>query len=480
MNNAKQYGPYAGQDKLKWAAVIISPFSKLYTFYDLLEWSTSKDDTGTPGTFSLIMPYINPYVDTGQPNPLVKDYASIMGPMDLVAIYAYRTRDDNPDIVPLGPVGSDTSGTFDTNDLTWGDINSITQLGSATCVMIGIVDRATEVTASMSEHPLVSISLQGRDLTKILDMNDANVPAVSIAGGAGIYATPLTQAITGAASGTQLLTKMLDLVVTKDVNSALSADDQYPPETEESFLSYGFQWRDFIRTDALDGGFLNLTGGNFPAVSVQNGSGWANAYELRNAPAYRLYVNEIGQLIFDDAVYAWTEQEDIGALGAWDIHDFEVSLSDELLITFLVVYPYGALSAQTSVVGMKGYSASLGFAGGITGGGAGGQNPALVGQSSVLVYGYRYAEFPSFYANSVDAAAKLFPAIQLFHNSLFRAHLVIRGTTAWRVGDRIFVPSTTAKAETTNQIWYIEAVQHSGSYGEDWKTTLSLRFPGGK
>jgi hypothetical protein len=479
VNSSRQYGPYEGQDKVKWCAVILSPWTEtVYAFYDLFEWNTSKDDTGDSGQFSLTMPYTNPYSITGQPSPLVKDYASIMGPMDLVAIYAYRDRDDNPSTVPLGPLGSTLT---DLNlNLTYADIETIGALGSATCVMIGVVDSAVEVVASMSEHPDAHISLSGRDLTKILDMNDANVPAVSTAGESGYFATPITLANTGAASGTQLVTKMLDLVVSKDVNAASSADAQIPSGAEASFLQYGFAWRSWIRTDALIPGFTNLLGGQFPNIQVQNGSGWANVQEIRNAPAFRLFVNEIGQLIFDNAVTAWTTKPAVGQLTAADIYHFEVSISDANLITFLVVYPQGALAAQTSIVAMKGYSASLGFAGGVTGGGEGGVNPALTGTDIVETYGYRYGEFSAFYAVTIADANVLFPAIQLYHNSLFRGHLVIRGTTAWRVGDRILVPVTTAKGATTNQIWYIERIEHQATYGEEWRTSLSLRFPGGK
>jgi hypothetical protein len=475
----QEYGPYAGQDKVKWLVVILSPWTKtVYAQWDALEWNTSKDDSGDAGQFSVTFPYIHQYYSTGQPSPLVQDYASIMGPMDLVAIFAYRTRDDNPDLVPIGPLGSTYNGP--NIDLAYADITSIGKLGSATCVMIGMVDQAVEVTAQMSDNPSTHITITGRDLTKIFYDNDANVPAVSVAAESGIFNLPLTWALTSGASGTTLLIKLLDLICGKDPGAAVDfSTSPVSAATEASFQQFAFKWRNFVRTDALEPGFINLLPAKLPPFHVQTGSTWANIMEIRNAPAYRLFVNEIGQLIFDDALEAWTTQDGTGQLAASDIHEFEVSISDADLCTYLVVYPFGALATQTSIVTMKGYDASLGFAGGIAGDLAS-ASLATNPQAAISVYGYRYAEFAAFYAVTIDEAKKQFAALQQYHNSLYRATLVVRGTTAWRVGQRIFVPVRTAKAATTNQLWYIERIEHSASFGEDWKTTMHLRFPGGQ
>jgi hypothetical protein len=467
-----EYGPYWGDDKIKWVAIAISPFAPTpFVFYDVLEFSTSKDDSGDAGQFSLTIPYVDPYTQTGQPNPVVKAYASVMGPMDLVAIYAFRTRVDDPNTIPLGPTGS-TLDALNTN-LSYGDLASMVAMGSASCVMIGLADNPVEVPLTMSDQPSAHISISGKDLTKIFYMNDANVPAASIAYLSAIYQNALTIVLSGPTSGTQLLLNVLDLVVTKDIELAVPALEVTPDENQ-TFLAYGFPWRNFVRTDALDPTFQNLSYSNFPPFSVTTGSTWANAMELRNPPAFRLFVNEIGQLIFDSAINAWTTQTPTGVLNASDIYDCQISMDDADLITFLTVIPYGAMSAQYAVEFVKGYAASLGFAGGIS------DAQALTSEQIVKTYGFRSATFEAFYAISTADAEVQRKAVQLYHNSLFRMHLVIRGSTAWRVGQRITVPVKTAKAATTNQPWYIEHIEHSGSFGQDWRTTLSLRFPGGK
>ena len=35
----------------------------------------------------------------------------------------------------------------------------------------------------------------------------------------------------------------------------------------------------------------------------------------------------------------------------------------------------------------------------------------------------------------------------------------------------------TGRPETSNAVWYVEAVNHAFTYGSDWTTHLSLRYP---
>jgi hypothetical protein len=101
---------------------------------------------------------------------------------------------------------------------------------------------------------------------------------------------------------------VLDVFVKKDPNAirALEQADGMQPTSFAALSAvadYGFPWDHFLRTNLLNDGFLHFPSLGGPQIfSVQSGAAWANMQQLRNFPIARLFVNEIGQLIFDDSL----------------------------------------------------------------------------------------------------------------------------------------------------------------------------------
>lgn len=430
----------------------------------IVTFSTKKDDQGDAGTFQLELALINPYTATRDggfaPSQPSIDYAAVCFSMDIIALYAVTERTDatGPQLrPPIGPL-------VDPTTLKYGDLRSILAMGSATCVMIGMVDGAVETIVNMGDTPTTGLSITGKDLSKVFYVNEASVPAVDPA---TFIMNPVTQNITGAASGTELLLRALDVLCAKIIEGA--------PQAAE----FGYPWRKFVRTDALDPAYRNISDkGNYPAFDFQAGSVWANVQELRNAPTARLFVDEVGRLVFDDQYAAWVNQDPGFTIGLEDIVDFLPSFNDQDITTLLSVYPVGGVAGKLSAsTGLGAINASTGFANvqdpstGAIGA------PKALTSAAIQRYGYRYGEFDSNWDITPESAEAKRKVVLFSLNEVFRASLVIRGNSLARVGKRVVVPVITSRPNTTKATWYVQSVEHSWTFGQDWTTSCQLAYP---
>jgi hypothetical protein len=470
--------------RVLFVAVAISAITgNAYLLTQILAASASKSDDGDAGSWSLTLPLFNA-LQAGLPPPQpIVEYASVASPMDLMALYAIRLPlKSQQSANTLGPVGS-TPGNINISGLTYSDIATIVALGSATCIMIGMVDSIEETPVEMSDSPEPTLQLDGRDLTKVFYVNDTLVPEASSASSVNTtLQNPVTLAVSKTYSGTRLLLDVLDLCVAKKLSVATKIPNVgVPAVTQVAAQKFGYPWRNFIRTDnktKLADGFESYTLAEYPPFQFQDASTWANVEELRNAPSCRLFVDEIGNLLFDDTLTAWTTAAPNAVpLGPDDIIMFRCRISDEDLVTYFQITPMASYVASIPMALVTGDGAALGFGQGIAKGYIAQNAPA--GNSPFTTYGYRRGTFGSYWDVTRAAAFSKMGVLSLLHNSLEHATVALRGTTAYRVGDRVLVPVTTSRTSTTNAIWYIEAISNSWSMGGAWTTTLSLRFPNG-
>jgi hypothetical protein len=94
-----------------------------------------------------------------------------------------------------------------------------------------------------------------------------------------------------------------------------------------------------------------------------------------------------------------------------------------------------------------------------------------------MTYGYRWSQFESFFSTSRADAVKRVNTVLEDTNSLYSGDVTVKGNTYWRVGYRYQVNVKTSMAATTNRVWYVRSVSHSGTWGEDWTTSLELAYP---
>ena len=457
-------------NRVRFIAIAISVVSnRIFILNNILAFNTSKSDAGDAGSWSATLALFNPYVNGGAPAMAAMDYASVASPMDLFAIYATRSSVDVP-AIPLGPIGS-TETSVNVSGLKYGDVATIKSLGSASCVMIGMVDGFEETPVEMTDSPQPTFTVHGRDLTKVFYINDVFVPSTSLASAGNVaIRNPITLVVNKVHSGAQLLLDALDAIVLKD-----GSKSGLPAATSAALKAFGYNWRGFVRVDdtvKLDRNFQHLTASKYPPFQVQSGSTWANIQELQNAPSARLFVDECGNLLFDDTYKAWTSQTALKFVTPEDVAVFKISVSDDDLVTFFQVIPAGSLAARIPMALVTGEGAALGFGTGI----AKGYTP---GSTAISTFGYRHGEFSSYWDVDAASAKQKIKVLSLLHNSLERGTLVLRGTTRVRVGQRIVVPVTTTRTKTTNAVWYVEAVSNNGGMGMPWSTTLTLRFPNG-
>jgi hypothetical protein len=458
----------------------------IYQIPDVEQIQTQKRDDGSTGSFSFTTPLIQAYdAASGQARyPRILPYAAVAGPMDLIAIYGWRVS-----VTQSGAPSADGNPFVDTNNfnpVNYGDASpnyaaTVKLLGTPACIMIGMVDSARTSQGVSGQRATFTVS--GSDLTKCLDKNDTTIPDASLAGQGGAGPTESNPGFFGLASiqlskaksGPIMLTEVLDLLVTKDLNALKTiggAQAKLPSaEVVAAYKAFGYPWRNFIRTDALDYSYLPLTAQNYPTYTPQMGSVWATCLELRNPPLSRMFVSEIGQLIFDDAFAAWTSTSISGIVGPEDLRDFDSGFNDDNLVTFVSCIPGRAVGTNANIAASKGgFLPGTGFVNGI----AAASNASA---AHINIYGYRYGQFTSMYDITYSDAQKRQKYVLQAQNNLFSANAVVRGNAIFRVGQKYQFNVDTGRPESTNAVWYVEGVSHSMTYGDDWTTTLSLRYP---
>jgi hypothetical protein len=479
-------------DRPRFFAIAISAITgEVFQIPDIENIQTHKAEDGSSGTWSFTTPLIQEYgAQSGQAQyPRTLPYATVAGPMDLIALFGWRSRVSTTkqgDTVYIEQSPYDALGnSFDF--LNYGDSAAATviKLGKiSTCLMIGMVDGA-EIDLGF-EGSKSSFQCHGRDLTKILEVNDAQVPDVSVAGQAGVGPTQAqpgffglsTVALSHAYSGPSFLVPALDLLITKDLTALAkigSGANANPVSSQvaQSYLAFGFPWRNFIDISALDMSYLPLSANNYPPYTAQMGSVWASLLEIRNPPLSRMFVNEIGQIIFDDSFKAWTSDQIAGIVGPEDIRGFRTSFSDDDMVTFISCVPMQMTGQNKQISYTKGNYSFLpgqGFVNGV-------MKASTSDSSQVATYGYRYAQFISMYDQTFDDAAKRMKYLLQIHNNFYRATCTIRGTATFRVGQRVQVNIESGWPQSTNAVWYIMAITHSCEWGNDWTTNLELAFP---
>ena len=479
---------YFSSDRPRFYCVAVSGFSgQVFILDDVEQFQTSKADDGSAGTFSVTMPLRTAY----DPASLggIDAYAQVASFMDLIAIYATRqvvadfgAEVGNP---PLKPPSTE----FYSNVLNYGDANAATvkALGTPDCIMVGMSD---SVDIEFTAGEAASMQITGRDLTKIFEVNDAGLPdAASLMGGGvhaaklGIDTTPSTTlgfelaslSINQKNSGPTFILAILDLLVGKDVTVAgkLSTSSWgTTPALVKAYAQFGYPWRSFIRTDdpvRFNLAYQPIGPQNMPSYQPQAGPIWASILELRNPPVNRIFVDELGSLVFDSSWDAWFKYDADVAIPEAEIRSLRISYDDEDFVTFLSVLPVTAqLEAIAQVQGQIVQGA--GFVNGL-------QRAKTVGESHVQLFGYRYAQFQSMYVWDIKDLAALWPVLMQVHNNCFTASLVVRGRPCYRVGHRYRVLWNTPNPLTSNALWYATKVSHSGIFGSDYTTTLELRFP---
>ena len=488
------------EDRPRFAVIIITSQSQIIKLSEIESLQTDKTETGDAGTWSFTAPL-----------GLYSDVAAAIGPMDLVALYADRTSTDRYGITTgngldlASIIGSNVAGSsYESASypsaaprLTYGAPGAAvtTTLGTAACLMIGMIDGVEETIDY--EGARRELSVHGRDLTKVFIDNDTWVPYTVAQGDDVAYTSNLI--IHKTSSGTQLLRYILNVFVLKDPNTILEvaarAGAQVPKNLVE-IAAYGYPWNNFVRDDLLIAGFQSLANGQFPNYSVQSGSAWTNIVELRNFPICRLFVNELGALIFDDTWTAWGFGSAYNLLATdpapiWlddgDVRKVSFRQGDDDVVTALSIASPQMSAGDTQLAGLATMAR------------------ARVGtNASIGIFGYRYAQFTSQYdalnaavvtpataanpkgTSTTDPTQSVldarFPILWQLHNDIWYATFTLRGNAKWRVGQRLSTDISGAAAATqplngTRKLWYITQVQHSLQWGSDWVTTLTARFP---
>jgi hypothetical protein len=510
---------YATQDRIQVLVVVVTAATG-QTFYlrSCISFSTQKSDSGDAGSWSCSFLPRNPDVifansgTTDVPDDIVA-YSQCAGPSDLVAIFARRIS-----VTSDGRVERPAPfiGPSEITDFSWGDGNaaSVTTLAAPTqaaqqvydasgnlsittpylnpqsiggsgnstaggkvqtpdlaptsntsCLMIGMLDGADF--QQDAEGQIIGWQMNGRDLSKVFYENDTMIPA-SAEGAVGILPL-ISLALSKEGSGTQLLLDIADITVAKQSTSSTVSSTNLGSGT---FSQYGFPWRNFISLARLTTGFRSfVANGKYVPFQIQQGSAWANMQELRNPPLNRLFVDEWGQIVFDDQLGAWQNQP-YTTIGPTEVIAFGAGFNDSSLITFLSTFPNGSLGARYNI----GTAQALGlqrnnyFVGGFIA-------PANPDATIVQRYGYRYSSWSSNYDLDYDSCSARREVVAFQANNLWKGRLAVRGGPYYRVGDRYLVNVESERIETSYQIWYAQAIGHQWTFGGPWITSLSLGYP---
>jgi hypothetical protein len=418
-------------------AVLISARGHGAFIIDSIEtFATSKDDSSDAGTFTMTAPLI----DNAQA-------AAAGGPMDLVAIFADRSwADENGNTYDGTQIGPQSAA-----GLSYGQIGTIQALAAdPTCIFIGMIDKPHH--RFDLGTPAVSFQIEGRDLTKVFLSNDTDIPF--IATGALAYGNiAQLQIARDGYSGPQLLEIALDRMVTKSGLGGYAAGGTVP------LSAFGYPWREFVRTDLLDTSFLSFAGNKYPPFNLQDGTSWATVMELKNDPLCRLFVNEQGALIFDDSYQAWTTRTPI-IVTAEDVRSVDFYQDDSNVIGFLTIQPFTA-ELNNPI--------SQSFGVGVT---------PFKNLDIVKTYGYRMAAWQSYYDLDQESANLRAPTMWAWHNDLFHCQITLKGRREYQAGIRIQLKDIGGLwPETVGATWYVLDCQHAFDWGNDWTTTMHLRFP---
>jgi hypothetical protein len=459
------------QDRSRWRAIYISAKDgSCFAVEEIEQWTAAKKENGDAGTFTMQLPLV---ANAG--------LAQIISPMGLVAIFAGRISSDR-----FGTVTSDFAQGFgplpsELPALSYGDTGAKTvqKLASyPSCVFIGMVDRADE-DYEIEGTPRAILSIEGRDLTKIFIDNDTYVPYTEIVGGdQGAFSSLATIVIPkNGISGKNLIQVSLDAMVKKDVSvlAKLSGDPSLNQGALAKAAKYGYPWDDFI-TLAIDPAFNPIPPQSFPNYSIQSGSAWANLDELRNYPIARLFVTEVGNLIFDFAYAQWNTQVPVMTIDPKDVMKCRFYQSDDDWVTALSLMPNNSSAGNVEL-------SNMGFAA---------RAAVADTQSIVKRWGYRWQEFVGQYLptgsnvsspeDAVDHSA-FWKTLWTMHNDYFHCTLTVRGRAGYRAGQRVILNFGGANVVTRSttpgvvRAWYIEEVRHSGQFGDGFRTELELRYP---
>lgn len=494
-------------DRPRFYAIAISSLTnQVYELPGVSTWSWSKSDGGSAGTFAMRIPLQQDYDTvalTGSAG--VIPYAAVANPMDIIALFCARTTVSINGSITPDPLELP----FNISSLKYGDQNarSVKLLGaSSNCIFIGMVDSVRE-SASPGEDTELAIS--GRDFTKIFEVNDVGVPDSGDQAKLGVgnlqgnpdsfFALQHVQ-LQQAKSGASLLVKLLDILCAKDLSTLAGGNEYIGGKSYADFIKsqsnrdaqaalqqFGFRYRDFVRLDAMDPDYNHIKDPlAFKPYDIQMGAVWSTLQELRNAPMTRLFVNEIGQLIFDDALTAWTGEDSDGlpatafakqygrqngVIGPEDIRSYDFGFDDSSLITFMSIMPAAATQGLGGIVYAKGsFLPGSGFVNGVA-------KAKNASEAHVQTYGYRYGQFESPYDLGFDDAKRRTKVVLTSVNSLYTASLTLRGNPGWRVGERYLVDIVTSRDQTTKKVWYVESIQSQGTWGEDWTTSVELKYP---
>lgn len=449
-------------DRSRVRAILITAAGNVYELNEIESVNVSKNDSGDAGTFGLSMPL-----------KLNLGPAMELRPMDLIAIYRGRNSTSVGTNQRVGPVGDDfpALGPLTRDGLHYGDPYAATvrKLQSSSCLMIGMVDN-TEEDSTYDGSPTKTLSITGRDLTKVFLDNDTFVPYSVLGGGPGNTGIGNLSniVIKRDQSGVLLLLNVLNVFCKKDPRAigGIAEGTQIDPVKEPELAkiaSYGYDWDHFIDQRKLDPNFQHFPAGHFPVYRVQSGSVWANVQELKNYPVTRLYVNELGQLIFDDQYSAWTSQAPAFTITPGDVRSDKFIQSDEDMATVVSIQPCIAGMADTEVSSLLQIGAV--------------RTPVDI--KTLRHYGYRWFPFQSLYDSAVDISSikARFKVLWLLKSSFWRAQIIVRGDSKYRAGIRVKLNIGGANAATQFKTWYVLSVAHTYQYGSDDTTTLELRYP---
>jgi hypothetical protein len=493
---------YESVDHIAFSCIALSCATKqAYVLSSVIEFETSKSDDGDAGVFSLVFPMAQTY--EGAPNP-APEYAKIAAPMDVIAIYALRLVSKEPVVagaptsVPqVAPTGATwgAAGCIDAlitagGGTTASEFSAGAELANGTCLFIGIVDEV-RVKVSTGGQPQAHLLLEGHDLTKIFLCNDAALPlymATAIGYNLEESVAPL---LFLPQNGVQLLEESLDYMVSRKAPPGTPQGNQVPTALQ----AYSFPWRNFISRAKIDPSFdafvaaepisgtpvgSELKGINLPAYRIQDATAWANMTDLRNSPINRLFVDEFGYLIFDDSYNAWLNvggvNDSIYTITEPEVLDYDFWLSDTELVTMLSVWTINMMAsgsqAQTQYI-LKGdkLDQRLPSATPTTM-----STPTAMHPDDIQRYGVRYGQYVSNWDITLDDAVKRWKYLTVNHDSIYFAHVTVRGRSVYRVGKRVVLGVPAHRKEFSDATWYITAVSHTGQFGSGWTTSLQLRY----
>lgn len=474
--------PVVSIERPVFRAIIITALNGAFAINNLENVQTSKSDTGDAGTFSFSFPL-------GDPSTLLAVRA--IGPMDVVAIFADRVTTQDANGYFLGQ-------NIQVSLLTYGDAGAtaVTQFqGTPSCIFVGMIDTVDE---DMDfENATGTCDVAGRDLTKIFIDNDTLAPFTDPSGYPGmtnLYSLLLRRAT----SGRQFLLDVLQAFVKKDrqfiqqVGDATTTGATGSAAAAQTIVAsdYGYDWDFFVTSQFVqpDATFLHFAGSVWlPNFAVSASSSWAAIQELKNAPLTRLFVTETGALIFDDQYTAWgfgqSNNVNVGAtILATDVRHARFSRTDEDMVTAITVMPtvigsaLQALSSQFQVL-----------------------QPFQRAITAIKRYGYRWLVYQSPWSGATEGVDKTFlgnlkaKAVVLdeMHNNMPRMTLTLKGRSDIRVGTRIKcvyvnqngvvlwgpISASIRPLGAQDQVWYVESVQHSHMYGNDWTVSITARYP---